>query len=407
MQRRILILMSDTGGGHRASAQALKAGFDDLYPGRFHIDTIDLISDYLIWPINQIPKAYPFLSNDAPWLWKALYNSNGFASWGNALAVAGSRLSVGSVRRAFAKFHPELIISVHPLLQTVSMWAMRGLPRRIPFVTVVTDLSTSHPLWFNAEVDACYVASEYTAQLAARRGLRPDQIHLYGLPIRPAFARPPRPKPELRRALGMDLDLPAALLIGGGEGIGPVEQIAHELSKALAAGSGSKGTLKRKGDKQGAVGQVVIICGRNRDLQERLAAEQWPIPVVVKGFVDNMPDWMAACDCIVTKAGPGTIAEALISGLPIVLSGFIPGQEEGNIPYVVDGGVGEFTTDPPAIAGIVARWFGPERARLEAMSAKARALGYPQATFDIVRSIRGLLEQTRRPESQTEPARRG
>jgi len=154
------------------------------------------------------------------------------------------------VRRAFEKFRPELIISVHPLLQTVSMWAMQGMPRRIPFVTGVTDLSTGHPLWFNAGVDACYVASEYTAQLAARRGLRPDQIHLYGLPIRPAFARTPRPKPELRRALGMALDLPAVLLIGGGEGIGPVEQIAHELSRTLAPSGGSDAAGKGKGDSE-------------------------------------------------------------------------------------------------------------------------------------------------------------
>ncbi len=390
--------MSDTGGGHRASAQALKAGFDELYPGRFHIDIVDLISDYLIWPLNQIPKAYPFLSNDAPWLWKALYNSQSTASWGNALAVAGTSLSIGSVRNCFTQYHPELIISVHPLLQTVSLWALRGMARRIPFVTVVTDLSTGHPLWFNSGVDACYVASEYTAQLAARRRLRPEQIHLYGLPIRPAFARPQRPKPELRALLGMNSELPAALLIGGGEGIGPVEQIAGELSRALAAGSQPGGKDR---------GQLVIICGRNRDLAERLGSQQWPIPVIVKGFVDNMPDWMAACDCIVTKAGPGTIAEALISGLPIVLSGFIPGQEEGNIPYVTDQGVGEFATDPATIAGIVARWFGPERERLALMAAKARALGHPQATFDIVKSIRGLLLGARQPESQSTPARRG
>jgi 1,2-diacylglycerol 3-beta-galactosyltransferase len=101
---------------------------------------------------------------------------------------------------------------------------------------------------------------------------------------------------------------------------------------------------------------------------------------------------MAACDCIVTKAGPGTIAEALISGLPIVLSGFIPGQEEGNVPYVVDNGVGEYCTAPAAIAQIVARWFGPERTHLAAMSAKARSMGHPQATFEIVRSIVGVME---------------
>jgi 1,2-diacylglycerol 3-beta-galactosyltransferase len=391
--QRILILMSDTGGGHRASAQALKAAFDELYPDRFQIDIIDLISDYLIWPLNQLPKMYPFFSNDAPWAWKLLYNSNSTASWGNALSFFGSKVSIGRVRGAFEKFKPDLIISVHPLLQTVSLWAMQGMPQRIPFVTVVTDLSTGHPLWFNPGVDACYVASEYTVGLAKQAGLRPDQIHLFGLPIRPAFSHPTRPKPELRKLLGMDASLPAALLIGGGEGVGPVEQIAAELSKSLSAGSQP-------------LGQVVVICGRNREMEERLAARQWPIPVVVKGFVDNMPDWMAACDCVVTKAGPGTIAEALISGLPILLSGYIPGQEEGNLPYVVDNGVGEYNTDPAAIAAIVARWFGPQRDKLAAMSAKARSMGHPQATFDIVRSITELLDRLQRPGDRTSPAQR-
>jgi 1,2-diacylglycerol 3-beta-galactosyltransferase len=58
--------------------------------------------------------------------------------------------------------------------------------------------------------------------------------------------------------------------------------------------------------------------------------------VVIRGFVSNMEEWMGACDAIVTKAGPGTIAEALISGLPMVLNGFIPCQEAGNVPFVVD-----------------------------------------------------------------------
>jgi 1,2-diacylglycerol 3-beta-galactosyltransferase len=388
-QQRILILMSDTGGGHRASAQALKAAFDELYPDRFHIDIVDLISDHLIWPLNQLPKMYPFFSNDAPWMWKALYDSQSSASWGNALAVVGSRVSVSRVRAAFEKYRPDLIISVHPLLQTVSLWALKSMPRRIPFVTVVTDLSTGHPLWFNPGVDACYVASEYTVGLAKKAGLQPEQIHLFGLPIRPAFSRPTRPKPELRKLLGMDTRLPAALLIGGGEGVGPVEQIARQLAVTLCSDQ--------------VLGQMVIICGRNHEMEERLAGESWPLPVVVRGFVDNMPDWMAACDCIVTKAGPGTIAEALISGLPILLSGYIPGQEEGNIPYVVDNGVGEYNTDPAAIGGIVARWFGAEREKLASMSAKARAMGHPQATFDIVKSITALLDAAVLPGSQTSP----
>ena len=55
-QTRILILMSDTGGGHRASAQALKAGFTELYGDRFQVEIIDLITDFMPFPLNQLPK---------------------------------------------------------------------------------------------------------------------------------------------------------------------------------------------------------------------------------------------------------------------------------------------------------------------------------------------------------------
>lgn len=371
--QRILILMSDTGGGHRASAQALKAGFDELYPNRFAIDIIDFITDYLPWPFNQMPKAYPFLSNDATWLWKLLYGGQSHRL-SNGLAQVNSRLLTGAIDRAIDDHKPDLIISVHPLMQLVSMLAMAKRPSRIPFVTVVTDLTTAHPLWFHPEVDAVYVASENTQAMALKAGMPPQRIHLLGLPIRPAFARPPRPKADLRTELGMALRLPAVLLVGGGEGIGPVEEIAALCDASLSAAGNP-------------AGQIVVICGRNKAMHDRLSARTWSAPVQINGFVDNMAEWMAACDAVVTKAGPGTIAEALICGLPIILSGFIPGQEEGNVPYVVDHGVGVHEEQPKAIAAIVARWFGPEREHLREMAERARSMGHPHATFDIVRSI--------------------
>jgi 1,2-diacylglycerol 3-beta-galactosyltransferase len=75
--------------------------------------------------------------------------------------------------------------------------------------------------------------------------------------------------------------------------------------------------------------------------------------VLVLGFVTNMAELMSACDVIITKAGPGTIMEALICGLPMVLNAFVPCQEEGNIPYVVDNKVGGW------VAGLLVekKWF--------------------------------------------------
>lgn len=75
--------------------------------------------------------------------------------------------------------------------------------------------------------------------------------------------------------------------------------------------------------------------------------------VVLKGFVDNMDQWMNASDMIITKAGPGTIAEAFICGLPVLLNAFIPCQEEGNVDYVLQNKAGAFSKDPDRIAAIV------------------------------------------------------
>ncbi len=96
--------------------------------------------------------------------------------------------------------------------------------------------------------------------------------------------------------------------------------------------------------------QLVIIAGRNRGQRRKLDATPWKIPVIVNGFVTDMPDWMRASDVIITKAGPGTIMEALACGLPVLLSGFLPGQEEGNVTFVEQNQVGVLSKSPKGIA---------------------------------------------------------
>ena len=140
-------------------------------------------------------------------------------------------------------------------------------------------------------------------------------------------------------------------------------------------------------------GQVAVICGRNEKLRAELAGQDWPLPVVVQGFVRNMSEWMAASDCVVTKAGPGTIIEACIVGRPIMLSDFIEGQETGNVTYVVENGIGAFSREPEEIGRIVRGWLTPGNAGLAAMSLRARAMARPQATTDITNALLNLVNR--------------
>ena len=104
-----------------------------------------------------------------------------------------------------------------------------------------------------------------------------------------------------------------------------------------------------------------------------------------------MSDYMACADVMITKAGPGTIAEAAIRGLPTMLSSFLPGQEAGNVPFVTENGFGAYSDDPQQIATTVRSWIqDPEQ--LRQMSAAARAVSAPDATGQIATELLEMLE---------------
>jgi len=229
-------------------------------------------------------------------------------------------------------------------------------------ITLVTDLIAAHSFWFVPQVTRCLVPTEVARQRALACGLPAEHIRVTGLPVNPHFVTAAQEDPlAVRRRLGLEPDLPVVLLVGGAEGMGEVRRI----SKAVAD--------------SGIQAQLVIIAGRNERLRSRLAAGTWPLPVRVEGFVHNMHEWMRAADLLVTKAGPSTISEALVMGLPIVLSGALPGQERATVDYVVQASAGIWAPTPDQVTTAVCELLTPGTSKLAQMAAQARALAQPDA----------------------------
>jgi len=378
---KVLILISETGGGHRSAAQALAEGFQARLGDRVDVIIVDLIAQHTFWPLNQIRHTYRPIVNDAEWLWRTLWHLGESSLVLRAIETVFSSLTYRPVGAYFRQQAPDLVVTVHPLINHAALRVLRRAGLDVPFATVVTDLVTAPPAWFCPEVDLCCVPTEAARSRAVQHGMPPDRVVVTGMPVGLKFRRPPgghEQQAAMRRRLGLRPELPTVLIVSGGEGMGPVEPIATAVADALA---------------RSMTAQMIIIGGRNRALVERLRRRSWPIPVTIQGFVHNMPDWMLASDCIVTKAGPGTISEALIMGLPIVLSGFIPGQEEGNVPYVVENGVGAYAEEPEEIARIVADWLHPDNPDLSRMKARARAMARPDATLTIVDQLLELASR--------------
>ena len=214
--------------------------------------------------------------------------------------------------------------------------------------------------------------------MALACGIPDERVRVIGLPIRRAFAEMfNRPKAEIRAHLGLAPDQPLVLMTGGGAGIGRLMPIAQAVARRLS--------------RHHPKAQMVIVTGQNRTLYRQLCAEAWPIPVFVRGYVENMAEWLAAADMLITKAGPGTLAEAACLGVPVMITGYIPGQETGNVAWTVEHGAGVFEQDPDRIAGLVAHWLRPGNSSLATMSTRARAIARPDASAQIVQSALRLL----------------
>lgn len=380
---RIMCLYSDTGGGHRASAEALKNACEQLFGKRnVKFDVVDLWSEVAPYPLTLLPQTYSFMVQH-PFLWRFNYTSFYPKAVHQPVLASVSSLIGSRFARAFREYAPHLVVSVHPLLNHAPIRVLNALAKRRnatrpPFVTVVTDLTSCHSTWFCTRVDKCFVPTEEVRRRAKAYGLSDEQIVLHGLPIRPMFSGRVLNQRWLRSRLHIDTNAPTVLLVGGAEGMGKLEKTAVELGTTLPPHA-----------------QLIVICGRNKRLKERLESHSYTCKVVIVGFVGNMHEWMGASDCIVTKAGPGTIAEALTRGLPIILNGRIPCQEEGNIPWVLNNGVGTYETEPSRIAQTASNWLTAGETELRRMSDRARALSMPRATFDIARDLEAIARDYR------------
>ncbi|GAB2216147.1 hypothetical protein Droror1_Dr00023916 [Drosera rotundifolia] len=95
------------------------------------------------------------------------------------------------VEAGLMEYKPDIIISVHARMQHVPLWVLKwqGLQKKVIFVTMITDLNSCHRTWFHPSVNRCYCPSEELAKRASLDGLEDLQIRVYGLPVRPSFAR--------------------------------------------------------------------------------------------------------------------------------------------------------------------------------------------------------------------------
>lgn len=362
----LVFLFSDTGGGHRSAAEAIIEAMElDYGDDAFTSELVDFYRGFGPGPMRVMPELYPEMVK-ARRLWQASFYATDGRPQARLMTASLWPLMRTSVKKIIRSHPADLVVTVHPLANTFALMALG--PRRPPFYTVVTDLVTTHALWFDTRSDRILVPTEEARERALAYHMPAEKVEVVGLPVAERYCTPVGDKKELRARLGWPLEKPTVLLVGGGEGMGPLGKTARAI------------------DESGLDVALVIVCGRNEKLRARLSSYEWENPTFIHGFTRDMPDFMRASDVIVTKAGPGTIAEALNANLPIILYSKIPGQEDGNVTYLVSEGAGVWAPKPQLVVRTLTRWIcrPHERAHVVEMT---RRSARPDASHVVARRL--------------------
>ncbi|MDW8060441.1 MAG: hypothetical protein RMK01_10235 [Thermomicrobium sp.] len=327
-QRRphVVVLSASIGGGHNAAATVLR---EELETRGCHVTVLDgfayatpLLSRYFQW-------SYPVQLRYAPWLYDWQFRSSHLRSWTRLWRRLYNGFAADALERLLEALEPDLVVSTYPLVtQVLGTLRLEGR-LRVPAVAVITDYGV-HRLWTAPGIDLHLVPSSVSAgQVEDATGL----VQVMQPLVRQAF-REPVDRARVRARFGFAPEEFVALVVAGAWGIGRVETIVRDVA---ACGV-----------------RTVVVCGRNETLANRLRRDYAGHDAVqVIGWTDEIPELMAAADCLVQNAGGLTCLEAIARRLPILLYRPIAGHGVFNAATMERAGVARWMRTPEELRAVL------------------------------------------------------
>ena len=375
---KILIISSDTGGGHRSAAQAISDGLEKFWTGGSPVVRIikaveesHHITDKLVSFYNWI------LRHKQGWMKYLYWTMNKIRPETREFV---HKRCIGYVRSQFEKWCPHIVVSVHPLTQHIFARILRELKLsdQVPLVTVVTDPCYGFwKAWACDDVSLYLVANEDARDQLVDYGVSPSKIKVSGMPVNPKFREVSEfDAQNARRVYGLDPDKFTIFVNAGWVGGGNIPQIFRELVR---------GHLDV---------QAIFLAGKNEEL--RIEAEEIArtakFPVKVIGYSDEIEKLMQSANVMISKLGGLTTFEALACRLPIIADATTPPmpQEAGTVSLIERRGAGILLRRSIDIVPTIQHLMS-DSGSYDRMKAATAGMSMPNSTESIVMEINALL----------------
>jgi UDP-N-acetylglucosamine:LPS N-acetylglucosamine transferase len=382
---KVLIISSDTGGGHRSAAQALAVGLQKFWYG-------ESVAVRIMRAVEESHHITDKLVNLYNWVLRHKQNWMKYLYWAiNRFRPETReffhRRSMSFIRDSFEKWCPHIVVSVHPLTQHIFGRILRelNLTQQVPLVTVVTDPCYGFwKGWACDDVSLYLVANDDARRQLLDYGVPDSKIKVSGLPLHPKFKEVSEVDAQnARRAFGLDPDKFTVFVNAGWIGGGNIPAIFKELVR---------GELDV---------QAIFLAGKNEKLRaeaEALAAGA-KFPVKVIGYSDEIEKLMQSANVMVSKLGGLTTFEALACRLPIIADATTPPmpQEAGTLKLISSRGAGIMLERSADIVPTVRSLLGKSR-RYSELKAATAGLAVPNSMELIIGEIRALLPASPRAE---------
>lgn len=375
---KILILSSDTGGGHRSAALTIADGLQKFWHGRSAVVRVIRAVEDSHHVTEKLVAVYNWvLRNKQGWMKYVYWAVNRFRPETREFFY---KRCIGYLRDLFEKWCPHIVVSVHPLTQHFLARLLKelNLANQIPLVTVVTDPCYGFwKGWACDDVSLYLVANEEAKNQLIDYGISRDKIKVSGMPVDPKFHEVNEKDAQYaRKAFGLDADKFTVFLNAGWVGGGNIPQIFRELVR---------GELDV---------QAIFLAGKNEELRKEAEkiARSAKFPVKVIGYSDEIEKLMQSANIMVSKLGGLTTFEALACRLPIIADGITPPmpQEAGTLRLIQRKGAGILLRKPSDIVPMIRNLVGDSE-DYSRMRAATVGLSMPNSTEYIIREIVALM----------------
>jgi processive 1,2-diacylglycerol beta-glucosyltransferase len=370
---KVLVMHVPAGSGHEKAAEAVAGAVRQLRPDA-EVTLMNGLEGMSSGYQRAFTQGYLNMIHKYPALWGAAYHllDHRNLAWAAYKLHRLSNASHGKVLEEILMRHkPDLFIGTHFFPMEVASYLKQQDRLKAKLVTVITDYMP-HNVWISPGVDAYVVGMELTKQELVYRGVPEERIHVLGIPTDPKFSLK-GDRRALAGPLGADPELFTLLVVSGGFGTGPMEELVRAL-KSIPESL-----------------QVLVITGKNTALAQKLESmkETYPHKLKVYGFVDNMYELMDLSDLMVTKSGGLSCAEAMMKGLPMVLVAPIPGQETRNAKIIEKLGAAVLAGPVEKVPAIIRQLYDDPERRKE-MAHRGESAGRPNAAAEIARMALSL-----------------